>query len=136
MPLIAAIVLAVASAAPKPTALPTLAPALVKVVMPSFTVKDTAINVKVNEPFQVRLEVASGTGYTWQPQPPLDPGISVVGMFSRPSSKMMPGGPSEEVIVFRAADVGTERLVLQCIRPWDHPVKPARTAAFTISVHK
>ncbi|HET9097220.1 MAG TPA: protease inhibitor I42 family protein [Candidatus Baltobacteraceae bacterium] len=126
---------AAATAAPAPKPLPTLAPALVKLAMPSYTAKQTAIRVKVNQPFQLRLSVTSGTGYTWQPQGPLPPGVTLLGVFSRASSKMVPGGPGEEVLVFRAHDVGTVHLVMEYVRPWEHRTKPAKLAAFSVTVH-
>lgn len=127
---------AAASAAPAATALPTLAPAMVKLAMPSFTAKQTRITVKAGQPFQLRMNVTSGTGYSWQPQGPIAPGITLVGVFQHPSSKMMPGGPGEEILVFRAHDVGTEHLVLEYVRPWERHAKPAKIAAFTVTVRK
>lgn len=127
---------AAASAAPAPTALPTLAPAMIKLAMPSFTAKQTKISVKTDQPFQIRMNVTSGTGYSWQPQGPMPPGVTLLGVFQRPSSKMMPGGPGEEVLVFRAHDVGTEHLIIGYLRPWEHNAKPAKVAAFTVTVHK
>jgi predicted secreted protein len=118
------------------TPLPTLAPALAKVAMPSFTQTHAAIRVKVDQPFQIRLKVTSGTGYSWQPQGPLPPGMTLLGVFQRPSSKVLPGGPGQEVLVFRAHNAGIEHLVLAYVRPWEHPVKPAKTAAFTVTAHK
>jgi predicted secreted protein len=137
MQLISALILAAAaSAAPKPTALPTLTPALVKLAMPSFTARQTQMRVKVNEPFQIRMNVTAGTGYSWQPQAPIPPGVTLVGVFQRPSSKMMPGGPGEEVLVFRAHDVGSVHLVLEYVRPWERHVKPAKVSAFNVTVYK
>ena len=135
---IPALVLAAAtgSASPKPTPLPTLAPSLVKLAMPSFTVKQTKIAVKADQPFQLRMSVNAGTGYSWQPQAPIPPGVTLLGVFQRPSSKMMPGGPGEEVLVFRAHDVGTMHLTLEYVRPWEQHTKPAKLAAFTVTVHK
>jgi predicted secreted protein len=119
-----------------PTPLPTLAPAMLNAAMPSFTATQTQIRVKVDQPFQVRLNVTSGTGYSWQPQGPLPPGIVLVGVFQHPSAKVLPGGPGQEILVFRARDVGKERLVLQYVRPWEHPMKPGKTAAFAVTVQK
>ena len=127
---------ATSSAAPKPTPLPTLAPALVKAAMPSFSAKTLKIRVKAGQPFQVRMDVTSGTGYSWQPAGPVPPGVTLLGVFQRPSSKMLPGGPGQEVLVFRARDVGTVHLALEYVRPWEHPVKPAKTAIFTLTVYK
>lgn len=127
---------AAASAAPTPTPLPTLAPALVKLAMPSFTQKQTQIRVKVNQPFQMRMDATAGTGYSWQPQGPVAPGVMLLGVFQRPSGKMIPGGPSEEVLVFRAHDVGIVHLVLEYVRPWERRTKPAKIAAFTVTVYK
>src|SRR6185437_8880054 len=129
MLLISAMVFAAAaSAAPKPTPLPALAPSMQKLAMPSFTAKQTQIRVKTDRPFQIRLNVTSGTGYTWQPQAPIPPAVTLVGVFAHPSGKMMAGGPGEEVLVFRAHDVGTEHLVLEYVRPWERGVKPAKIA--------
>jgi predicted secreted protein len=137
MLVISALVFAAAvSAAPKPTPLPTLAPSMQRVAMPSFTAKQTQIRVKPDQPFQIRLNVTSGTGYTWQPQPPIPPGITLAGVFTHPSSKMLAGGPGEEVLVFRAHDVGTEHLVLVYVRPWERGVKPAKIASFSVTVRK
>ena len=86
---------------------------MVKLAMPSYTAAQTKISVKADQPFQIRLHVTSGTGYSWQPQPPIPPGVTLLGVFQRPSSKMMPGGPGEEVLVFRAHDVGTVNLIMQ-----------------------
>ena len=130
------ILAAAASAAPMRTPLPTMPPAMVKLAMPSFMAKQTKINVKTDQPFQIRMNVTAGTGYSWQPQGPMPPGVTLVGVFQHPSSKMLPGGPGEEVLVFRAHDVGTEHLALEYVRPWEHATKPAKVAAFTITVHK
>lgn len=127
---------AAATAAPAPKPLPTLAPALVKLAMPSYTAKQTAIRVKVNQPFQLRLSSTSGTGYSWQPQGPLPPGVTLLGVFSRPTSKMLPGGPGEELLVFRAHNLGKVRLVMEYVRPWERGAKPAKLAAFTVTVRK
>jgi predicted secreted protein len=104
--------------------------------MPSFTATQTQISVKVDQPFQLRLNVTSGTGYSWQPQAPLAPGFTLLGVFQHPSTKVLPGGPGQEILVFRAHDVGKERLILQYVRPWEHATKPAKIASFTVSVHK
>jgi predicted secreted protein len=124
------------TAQPKPTPLPTLAPAMMKMAMPSFSAKDLRIRVKAGQPFQVRMNVTSGTGYSWQPQGPMPPGVVLLGVFQRPSSKTLPGGPGQEVLVFRASDVGMVHLALEYVRPWEHPVKPAKSALFTVTVHK
>jgi predicted secreted protein len=137
MHIIPAFVLAAAaSAAPNPTPLPSLPPALVKTAMPSYTAKQTAINVKAGQPFQIRMNVMSGTGYSWQPQAPIPPGITLAGVFQRSGSKMLAGGPGEEVLVFRGSDLGTVHLVLQYVRPWERNVKPAKIASFTVTVHR
>lgn len=124
------------TAAPKPAPLPTLAPALLKMPMPSFGARTLQIRVKAGQPFQLRMDVTSGTGYSWQPQGPIPPGVTLLGVFQRPSSKMLPGGPGQEILVFRARDVGTVHLALEYVRPWEHVVKPAKTAIFTVTVHK
>lgn len=131
-----ALILAAATASPKPTPLPALPPAMIKVAMPSYTPKQLHIRVKVDRPFQVRMNVTSGTGYSWQPQGPLPPGLTLVGVFQRPSSKTLPGGPGEEVLVFRAHDVGKVHLALEYVRPWERSVKPSKIAIFTLTVYK
>ena len=50
--------------------------------MPSFTAGQ-AVSVKVNQPFEIRAKVTSGTGYSWRPQGPLPPGIGLLGVFDR-----------------------------------------------------
>lgn len=133
---LSALILAVATASPKATPLPTLAPAMAKVAMPSYTAKQMKIRAKVNQPFQLRMDVTSGTGYSWQPQGPLPPGVTLLGVFQRPSSKMLPGGPGQEVLVFRAHDVGVVHLALEYVRPWERNTKPAKIAIFTLTVYK
>lgn len=123
------------AAAPAPTALPTLAPAMTKTQMPSFTAGQ-AVSVKVNQPFQLRVKVTSGTGYSWRPQGPMPPGIGLLGVFQQPRGKMMPGGPVMENLVFRAVDPGKYKLTLAYARPWERNVKPAKTQTFTITVQK
>lgn len=120
----------------KPTPLPSLPPAMMKMTMPSFTANDSAITVKAGAPFQIRLKVNSGTGYSWQPQGPLAPGLTLLGVFQTPRGKMMPGGPGDQVLVFRAADAGPLTLTMEYVRPWERDVKPAKIQSFKITVHK
>lgn len=123
------------AAAPGTPALPTPAPAIMKMHMPSFTAGQ-AVSVKVNQPFQIRAKVTSGTGYSWRPQGPLPPGIGLLGVFQEPRGKMMPGGPGMENLVFRAVDPGKYKIVLEYVRPWERNVKPAKTQTFAITVQK
>jgi predicted secreted protein len=109
---------------------------MMKLAMPSFAANEYSIAGKVKQPFQIRLNVTSGTGYTWMPQGPLPPGITLLGVFQEPRGKLMPGGPGQEALVFRADDAGKVRLTLQYLRPWERGVKPAKVETFTISVHK
>lgn len=118
-----------------PTPIPTLPPAYVKLAMPSFTAKQSAIRVKIGQPFQIRMTLTSGTGYSWQPQAPIPPGITLAGIFQH-TNVMRPGAQGDEILVFRAHDAGTEHLVLVYTRPWERGVKPAKTAAFTVTAHK
>jgi predicted secreted protein len=139
MPGLAPALLVLALATPsavKPTPLPSLPPAMMKTTMPSYTASDTGVSVKAGAPFQIRLKVTSGTGYSWQPQGPLPPGVTLLGVFQTPRGKMMPGGPGEEVLVFRASGVGTLHLTMEYVRPWQRGVKPAKVQTFLISVHK
>jgi|SRR5579884_426331 len=131
-----AMLLAASTASPAATALPSLPPAMTKMVMPSYAAKDSAISVKVKQPFQIRLNVASGTGYTWMPQGPIAPGITLLGVFQQPRGKLMPGGPGQEVLVFRADDAGKMELTLQYVRPWERGAKPAKIQTFTITARK
>lgn len=131
-----ALALAAGPASPAPTALPSLPPAMMKMAMPSFTAKDAAIAVKAGQPFQLRMHVTSGNGYTWQPRGPLPPGLALLGVFQTPRGKMMPGGPGEQVLVFRATDAGQLKITLDYVRPWEHGVKPAKQQTFSIKVHK
>jgi inhibitor of cysteine peptidase len=132
----AALVLALATATPAPAALPTLAPALMKTAMPTFGPNHSQIAVKVNQPFQIRMNVTSGTGYSWQPQGPIAPGLALLGVFQQPHGKLMPGGPGVEVLVFRASGAGTFALPLEYVRPWERGVQPAKLRAFTVTAHR
>lgn len=120
----------------KPTPLPTLAPALVKTRMPSYTPGQTGVRVKAGRPFQLRLPANAGTGYSWQPQGPLPPGVTLLGTFARPGSVLKPGAPGEDVLVFRARSVGKLHLVVQYVRPWERNAKPAKVLVFTVTVHE
>ena len=130
--LLSALLLAAASS---PAPLPTLAPAMANVHMPSFSAGQ-AVSVKVDQPFQIRLKVTSGTGYSWQPQAPLPPGVKLLGVFQQPHGKMMPGGPGMENLVFRGVSPGKYTLTLAYLRPWERGAKPAKTQTFTVTVHK
>jgi predicted secreted protein len=135
---LAALALTLAAATPGPaaTALPSLPPAMMKLAMPSYSAGSSSIAVKIDQPFQIRLDVTSGTGYTWMPQGPLPFGITLLGVFQQPRGKMMPGGPGQEVLVFRGGDAGKARLTLGYVRPWERGVKPAKLRTFTIAVHR
>jgi inhibitor of cysteine peptidase len=109
---------------------------MAKATMPTFSAKDANISVKAGAPFQIRLDVTSGNGYTWRASAPLPPGLTLLGDFQTPRGKRMPGGPGQQVLVFRAADVGSLKLSLQYVRPWEHGVKPAKTQTFAVTVHK
>lgn len=133
----ALLILALAGpAGAKPTPLPSAPPAMMKMAMPTFTAKDTAVSVKAGAPFQIRLKVTSGTGYSWQPEGPLPPGLTLLGVFQTPRGKMMPGGPGDEVLVFRASIVGTMNLTMEYVRPWERGVKPAKIQSVKITVRK
>lgn len=125
------------SAGASPAAAPSPLPsAMVNVKMPSFTAKDAHITVKAGTPFQIRLDVTSGNGYTWRAHGPLPPGLKLVGDFQTPRGKRIPGGPGQQVLVFRPADVGSLKLTLEYVRPWERGVKPAKLQTFTITVRK
>ena len=131
--LFSALLLAAAPGTPAP--LPTLAPAMTKVHMSSFTAGQ-AVSVKVYQPFEIRVKVTSGTGYSWRPQGPLPPGVALLGVFQEPRGKLMPGGPGMENLVFRAVDPGKYTLALGYVRSWERNVKPAKTQTFAITVRK
>ncbi len=104
--------------------------------MPTFTAKDSSIAIRTGRAFQVQLEVTSGTGYTWRPQGPLPPGLTLLGVFQQARGRLMPGGPGIEVLVFRAAGVGKFRLTLAYQRAWERGAKPAKVQTYTVTVHR
>lgn len=122
-----------APASPAPSALPS---PMASAAMPSFTMRQTMISVKAGTPFQIRLGVTSGNGYSWRSRGPLPPGLTLVGDFQTPRGKRMPGGPGQQLLVFRAADVGSFKLTLEYTRPWLRAAKPAKMHTFTITVRK
>jgi predicted secreted protein len=124
----------VLSASPAP-ALSPLPAAMAKGAMPMFTARTSQISVKAGAPFQIRLDVTSGTGYTWAPQA-LPPGLTLLGNFQTPRGTRMPGGRGQQVLVFRAADVGSLKLTLRYSRPWERGAKPAKVQTFELTVHK
>ena len=104
MPVFATVLIAaLASAAPSPTPLPTLAPAMMKLAMPSFGPSTPAIAVKVNQPFQIRMKASAGTGYSWRPRGPLPPNLALLGAFEQPNGKAMPGAAGTQTLVFRGS---------------------------------
>jgi predicted secreted protein len=117
-------------------ALPTPPPAIMRTAMPAYAATQSRISAKLNEPFQIRMQVTSGTGYTWQPDGPIPPGIALLGAFQEPHGKMMPGGPGNEVLVFRGTSPGKITLTLGYLRPWEKNVKPVKTQIFTVTVHR
>ncbi|HZZ65676.1 MAG TPA: protease inhibitor I42 family protein [Candidatus Baltobacteraceae bacterium] len=121
-------------AAASPAALPTVAPAVMHAAMPTFNERNSWFTAHAGAPFQIRMTVTSGTGYTWEPVGPLPPGVTLLGVFAAAQARSMPGSPSREVLVFRAANAGTAHLKLAYVRPWERSTPPAKTAAFTIRV--
>lgn len=128
------LLLAASTPAAMPTPLPSLPPAIAHQTMPGFSASDQAISVKRSQPFQIRLDVTSGTGYAWMPQGPLPAGVTLLGVLAQPRGKMLPGGPGREVLVFRGDQVVRARLTLEYVRPWERAAKPAKLATFTISI--
>lgn len=118
-----------------PSALPSLAPAMMHIAMPSFTAQQRTISVKQNAPFQIVLRVNSGTGYTWRPRGPMPNGIALLGVFTQARGRMMPGGPGQEVLVFRAAAKGVYSLSIDYVRPWERNAKPASVHTVSVRVH-
>lgn len=116
--------------------LPTPPPAIMHTAMPTYASTQSDIAVKVNQPFQIHMKVTSGTGYTWQPQGPIPPGVTLLGAFQEPRGKMMPGGPGNEVLVFRGTSVGKYTVTLGYLRPWEKNVKPVKMQRFTITIHR
>lgn len=137
MPVFATVLIAaLASAAPSPTPLPTLAPAMMKLAMPSFGPSTPAIAVKVNQPFQIRMKASAGTGYSWRPRGPLPPNLALLGAFEQPNGKAMPGAAGTQTLVFRGSSPGKFVLTLEYARPWERNVKPAKVQMFAVTVHK
>lgn len=116
--------------------LPTPPPAIVKMAMPTYAASQSAISVKLNQPFQIRMHVNSGTGYTWQPQGPLPAGIALIGVYQQPHGKIMPGVAGTEVFVFRGTAATQSALTLEYVRPWEKNVKPAKVQNFTVTIHR
>jgi predicted secreted protein len=97
---------------------------------------NSSIIVKVDQPFQIWLNVTAGTGYSWRPQTPMPSGLTLLRVFNEPRAKSIPGGPSQEVLVFRANVAGKTHLRLEYVRPWERNVKPAKLQTYTITVHE
>ncbi len=111
-------------------------PAYATTAMPSFSTAQSRFSVRASSPFQIRMHVNSGTGYTWRPQGPLPPGFALLSVFQQPRGKVMPGGPGMQVLVFRASDVGTFRLNLEYVRAWERNAKAAKVQSFSVGVHR
>jgi predicted secreted protein len=116
--------------------MPTPPPAIMRTAMPTYAATQSNVSIKIDQPFQIHMNVTSGTGYTWQPSGPMPPGLTLLGVFQQPKGKMMPGGPGTEVLVFRGTAVGKFTLTLGYLRPWEKNVKPVKTQTFTVTVHK
>lgn len=91
------------------------------------------IDATLGDRIRVVLRGASGTGYSWQLQPPGNAALATDGL-NVAATPARPGGPATQVFSLRAAVVGTQTLTFAYLRPWERGKPPARSISVTIRV--
>jgi len=97
----------------------------------------TAISLKVNGTFQIRLEANATTGYSWNPAK--DTNFEILAMEAsqyEPDStdKEIAGGGGYALFNFKALKKGQTDLVLEYQRTWETGVEPAKTFKISVTV--
>lgn len=87
-----------------------------------------AIDVRVGEPFQLRLDAIPAAGYVWIPEPVEGLDVSDA-QFSSGPAKSIGGGFAQSFIV-KASHPGSFRLRFNYKRPWEP--QPEDSAEFRI----
>ena len=83
----------------------------------------------------VRLEVTSGTGYSWAVAKSDAPQLKALGRSSREKSKdSKPGATETQIFRFKAAAAGSTTLEFHYARPWEKTTPPAKTFQVQIAV--
>jgi predicted secreted protein len=102
----------------------------------TFTDAHTPISVTVGTQFGVSLDANPTTGYSWTSSSSGTARIVRVSstFVHNPAPAQAVGVGGRQVIVFRAASRGTATLTLGYVRPWEHGVRPVRTAVFSVIV--
>jgi predicted secreted protein len=102
----------------------------------TFTDTHKAISVTVGTQFGVSLDANPTTGYSWTSGATGTAHIVRVSstFVHNPAAAQAVGVGGRQVIIFRAASRGTATLTLGYVRPWEHNVRPVRTAVFSVIV--
>ncbi len=90
------------------------------------------VTARVGEEVTIRLPAAPAAGYGWEIDPP-PAAVTLVrsGADAAPGTQP-PGGPAEQVFVFRASARGKHVLTFRYKRPWESAV--LRSTAITLLV--
>jgi inhibitor of cysteine peptidase len=75
---------------------------------------------------EVSLPATSGTGYTWQAVPIVDPLAKPVGEMKFKTDHATPGAAGNQVFRFLLDASGTGTIEMRYLRPWEKDTPPAK----------
>ena len=82
--------------------------------------KDSTINTRVNQTFEIKLPVIMGTGFRWELGDSLDKKfLAVQSLKFNEEDDSMPGHGGTQVYTIKALSAGTSSIRLIHIQPWD-----------------
>ena len=84
------------------------------------SMKDSTINTRVNQSFEIKLPVTMGTGFRWELGDSLDKKfLTVQSIKFNEEDDSMPGHGGTQVYLIKALSAGTSSIRLIHIQPWD-----------------
>ncbi|OMD36959.1 hypothetical protein BSK56_31780 [Paenibacillus borealis] len=103
---------------------------------PLAVLKTGKVNtVKAGQPFHVKLEENTTTGYSWS----YDINSNAVNLIAEenrfPAPINVDGAPGEKIWTFKAKKAGTYTLKFTYIQSWEKEQKPAQTVTYTVKVN-
>jgi predicted secreted protein len=122
---------------PAPVATASAAPADAGETVLGLADDGKTVDVTRGATVTVKLELSSGTGYSWVPAP--SDGGTLVQQGERTSEQKqgaspMPGGPRLDVYRFAAQAPGVFPLAMELRRPWEQDTPAARVFRVTVRV--
>ena len=96
---------------------------------------DGKVSLTKGQELVVRLEIRTGTGFTWEVSPVEGKRLEQLGKPAlERGSGGRAGGPAFQVFRFKAVRAGTTTLELNYRRPFEKNAKPARTFKIKVTV--